>query len=149
MISRILFSVFVLSAAGCAHIHDNIHHGGYYYHGSPLHYYHGHYPGFYNYSPRYSSTYAPTYNYSVREYNRQNINNSININGPRTYEVVTRQTRSFYIDDTAAAMANLQDGTLQQINLVEQQKHVLPLCQTAIQSVIAKNYNSFQFTSCQ
>jgi len=26
---------------------------------------------------------------------------------------------------------------------------VLPLCQTAIQSVIAKNYNSFQFTSCQ
>lgn len=135
--------------SGCTHLHDGFFHGTYHYPGY-YPYYHGHHYGPYYYSPRYASHYSPTYNYdySVREYLNQNINNSINISGPRYHELSFRQTRSFYIDDTASALSNLQDGTLQQINIVEHQKYSVPLCQTAMQSVHARHYSSFQYTSC-
>ena len=150
---KILIIFFMaICGVGCTHIHDGYYYGGYY----PFNYgyyspgYYNYSPGYYNYSPSYSSTYSPTYkyDYSVREYVNQNINNSINIGGPSYYEEVTRQSRSYYIDDTPAAAITMQDGTLQQVNLVEQQRHIIPICHTAMQSVVAKNYKSFQYTTC-
>ena len=146
---KLLLVMSVVLVVGCGHYHDDFYHGGNYHPGYYPYYSNSHH--YHSYSPRYNSYHSPKYkyDYSVRENVNQNINNSINIGGPRYYEATSRQTRSFYVDDTRSAILKLEDGTLQQVNVVEQQKYIVPACQTAIQAVNARHYSSFQYATCQ
>jgi hypothetical protein len=79
---------------------------------------------------------------------KQNINNSINISGNSSYEVEVPTSKVYFVDNDFYGLMRATDGTINQTVIEERRKFKIPVCQTAIQSVQASNYNSFQYTSC-
>jgi hypothetical protein len=106
----------------------------------------------YIYMPYYYQ-FIPDRNHNIqynmpRNYFKQNINNSININGNSSYEVEVATSKVYFVDNDFYGLMRVIDGTINQTVIEERKKFKIPVCQTAIQSVQASNYNSFQYTSC-
>jgi hypothetical protein len=102
-------------------------------------------PYYYQYIPDRNQN---IYYNSPRNYLRQNINNSINISGNSSREVEVSTSKVYFVDNDSYGLLHAVDGTLNQTVIEERRKFKIPVCQTAMQSVQATNYNSFQYTSC-
>jgi len=97
--------------------------------------------------------FIPDHNHNIqynspRNYFKQNINNSINIIGNSSREVEVSTSKVYFVDNDFYGLMHAIDGTLNQTVIEERKKFRIPVCQTAMQSVQAINYNSFQYTSC-